>query len=180
MVLIATTVGTGFVTYTFRPASLVDVDVTGVGHQPLRFDQLAAMFDTYRVRGATLKANFSVGDVSTSASALGPWRCTITKSKNATLPGTGTDIYTAPEMEGATTGVLTTQQQCQLYNNYKFTDTGVNDIEELNTPIANNNNSFYWIVSVYNQGNVAATSVLLNLDISFDCEFLNPKTIATS
>lgn len=182
-VVIATTLGVGFQTYTFRCNSLFDPDLTGTGHQPLRYDQLAAMFNSYRVRGATLKVNFSVGDVSVSASALGPWRCSISKSRQfSTLPGTGTDYATAAEMEGSSTGVMTTQQQLSLYSSFKWEDCGVNNIEEINTDVTTNQttNPFYWIVSVYNQGNVAATNVLANIDIAFDCEFIQPKTIATS
>jgi len=180
--VLATSVGTGFVTYVLQPNSLFDVDVTGAGHQPLRFDQLSAMFNQYRVRSANIKVVFAVGDVSVSASALGPWRCTITKSRtNSTLPGTGTDYATAAEMEGSQTGVMTTQEKLTLYQNYTWTDTGVNNIEELNSNVSTGPNLlFYWILSVYNQGNVAATNTLANIDISFDVEFINPKTIATS
>jgi len=180
VVILATTVGTGFTTYTLRPSSLYDPDYTGTGHQPLRFDQMAAMFQDYRVRSATVKMTFAVGEVSVSASALGPWRCTVTKARQVTLPGTGTDYSTAAEMEGATTGVLTTQDKLTLYNNYVWTDAGVDDISALNVSTNNTNGWFHWIISVYNQGNVAATNVLCNFDITFDCEFLNPKTIATS
>jgi len=180
--VISNTVGSGFTTWVLRPNSVFDPDLTGVGHQPLRFDQLAAMFQQYRVRGATIRGIFSVGEVSISASSLGPWRVTITKSKtNSTLPGTGTDQYTCAEMEGSTTGIMTTQEKLTLYNNFDWRETGINNIEELNTDVGSNPAvPFYWIVSVFNQGNVAATNTLFNLDVTFDVEFLNPKTIATS
>jgi len=181
-VVLATSVGVGFTTYVLRPASLFDVDLTGTGHQPLRFDQMAAMFNNYRVRYSTVKANFSVGDVASVANALGPWRCTISKSRvNSTLPGIGSDPQTAAEMEGATTGVLTTQEQLNLYQRYHWTDCGVDEISRLTADVGGNPAiEFFWIISLYNQGNVAATNVLCNFDISFDVEFLNPKTIATS
>lgn len=180
--VIATSVGTGFVTYVLQPNSLFDVDLTGVGHQPLRYDQLSAMFSSYRVRSASLKAVFAVGDVSTSTSALGPWRCTINKSRsNSTLPGAGSDYQTAAEMEGSSTGVMTTQEKLTLYQSYNWPDLGVNNIEEQNALVsASPTIPFYWIISVYNQGNVASTNTLVNFDISFDCEFLSPKTHATS
>jgi len=181
-VVIATSVGVGFQTYVLRPGSLFDVDLTGAGHQPLRYDQMAAMFNNYRVRSSNIKACFAVGDVASTVNALGPWRCTITKSRtNATLPGTGTDPQTAAEMEGSTTGIMTTQEKLDLYQRYHWTDTGVDDISRLTADVTSNpTNDFFWIISVYNQGNVAATNTLCNFDISFDVEFLNPKTIATS
>lgn len=182
--VLATTVGTGFVTYILKANSLNDPDYTSAGHQPLRYDQISAMFNKYRVRSANVKLTFAVGDIATTSSSLGPWRCTVTKSKtNLTLPGTGTDYATAAEMEGSTTGVLTTQEKLTLYQTYSWTELGVNNIEETNALVISDPPSeqgFYWIISVYNQGNVAATNVLCNFDISFDCEFINPKTIATS
>lgn len=182
--VLATTISVGFVTYTLRANSLFDPDLQGIGHQPLRFDQMAAMFNSYRVRSASIKCHFSHGDITSSTSSLGPWRVCITKSKtNSTLPGTGTDQNTAAEMEGSRLGVLTTQESVTLYNNYSWNDSGVDDISQLNTLVTTNPaapNDFYWILSCFNEGQVAATNVLANFDISFDCEFLNPKTIATS
>lgn len=182
VVLLATSTGTGFTTYVLQPNSIFDFDLTGVGHQPLRFDQIAAMFNAYRVRSCQGRFNFSTGAVSTSSSALGPWRCTITKSKsNTTLPGTGTDYNTAAEMDGSATGVMTTQQHLTLYQNYKWEECGTNTIEEMTNNVTGSPAiPFYWILSVYNQGNVASTSTLVNFDIQFDVEFTNPKTIATS
>jgi len=180
--VLATTVGTGFTTYVLRPFSLYDIDVTGTGHQPLRYDQLSAMFQQYRVRGCNARFHFSTGEVAGTTNALGPWRVSVTPSKtNSTLPGTGTDFNTAAEMEGAATGVYTTQETCTLYQKASWTDLGINNIEELNadtgtfSPVG-----IFWIISVYNQGNVAATSTLVNFDITLDCEFSNPRTIATS
>lgn len=178
--LIATTVGSGFVTYVLDPTCVYDPDYTGTGHQPLRYDQLSAMFNQYRVRSSTVKMQFAVGEIAGTTSSLGPWRCTVTKSKtNATLPGTGTDYSTAAEMEGAQTGVLTTQEKLILYQNFDWKDLGINNIEEQNATTFSPNR-MYWIISVYNQGNVAATNILCNFDITFDVEWVNPKTIATS
>lgn len=41
-----------FGTQTFRTNSLFDPDLTGAGKQPLGFDELAALYDSYRVTGA--------------------------------------------------------------------------------------------------------------------------------
>jgi len=182
VIVLSTGVGTGFVTHTLTPNSLYDPDWTAAGHQPLRFDQMAAMFNTYRVRTANAKFNFAVGDVATSSSALGPWRCTVTKSRtNVSLPGTGSDFQTAAEMESAQTGVLTTNEKLDLYQSYNWRDVGINNIEEVQAPVSGVPPlQYFWVISLYNQGNVAATNVLCNFDITFDVEFLNPKTIATS
>lgn len=40
----------------FRISSLFDPDLTGIGHQPRYFDQLAALYDRYRVDAVTVEA----------------------------------------------------------------------------------------------------------------------------
>lgn len=42
----------------FRTASLFDPDRTGVGHQPLFFDEMAAIYNQYRVLGAKCRVRF--------------------------------------------------------------------------------------------------------------------------
>lgn len=42
----------------FRTASLFDPDRTGVGHQPLFFDEMSAIYKQYRILGAKCKVRF--------------------------------------------------------------------------------------------------------------------------
>lgn len=44
--------------HAFRTASLYDPDQTTTGHQPLFFDQMAAIYNKYRVLGSTIKVKF--------------------------------------------------------------------------------------------------------------------------
>lgn len=45
-------------TYVFSANGMYDPNITGTGHQPLGFDQLAAIFDKYTVIGSKIKVSF--------------------------------------------------------------------------------------------------------------------------
>lgn len=47
------------VEYRFRANSVYDPDRTGTGHQPLYFDQLAGLYESYEVVGSKIRADFS-------------------------------------------------------------------------------------------------------------------------
>ena len=48
-ILLSSTGSVAFNTHTFRANSVFDPDWTGAGHQPTRFDQLAALYQRYEV-----------------------------------------------------------------------------------------------------------------------------------
>lgn len=48
--------------YVFSANGLYDPNVTGVGHQPIGFDQLMQMFDHYTVIGSRLRVDFNNND----------------------------------------------------------------------------------------------------------------------
>lgn len=55
--------------YTFAGNSLFDPDITGVGHQPLGFDQWSTFYNKYTVYGSKIKAAFCNVDGSAGAPA---------------------------------------------------------------------------------------------------------------
>ena len=74
-VLLSSTGSVAFTTHTFRANSVFDPDWTGAGHQPTRFDQLAALYQRYEVLKSKIRVQFTTGqlaDTSTTV-ALGPW-----------------------------------------------------------------------------------------------------------
>ena len=80
-------------------------DWTGAGHQPTRFDQLAALYQRYEVLKSKIRVQFTTGqlaDTSTTV-ALGPWHVGVVCSGQATPAGTGTDPgYTLAESHDRT------------------------------------------------------------------------------
>ena len=92
-ILLSSTGSVAFNTHTFRANSVFDPDWTGAGHQPTRFDQLAALYQRYEVLKSKIRVQFTTGqlaDTSTTV-ALGPWHVGVVCSGQATPAGTGTD-----------------------------------------------------------------------------------------
>lgn len=74
--------------YVFRCNSAYDPDFTGLGHQPMGFDQYMNMYTRYRVIGAKISCTFVANDTtSADSSAL----CGILKTTipTAVLPASG-------------------------------------------------------------------------------------------
>lgn len=57
-------------TYVFNCSSLFDPDVTGTGHQPMGFDQLALFYNHYTVLGCRLTVEF-IGDYRSHSCTVG-------------------------------------------------------------------------------------------------------------
>lgn len=71
----------GIAVHQFRANSLYDPDLTGVGHQPFGFDQLALQYDHYVVLGSKIKAQY----LPTGTSAGQPGQMALTLDDNATF-----------------------------------------------------------------------------------------------
>jgi len=56
--------------YIFRMNSLYDPDLTSVGHQPIGFDQIMAMYDHYTVIGSRAKMTFTNNDQTYNARVI--------------------------------------------------------------------------------------------------------------
>lgn len=61
---------TNFAFHTFCVNSLYDPDTTGGGHQPMGFDQLAAIYNRYLVTGAKLSCTFESRTATTNQTAI--------------------------------------------------------------------------------------------------------------
>lgn len=70
-------------TYSFRANSLFDPNYSGVGHQPLTFDQIAVLYDHYTVTGAKIRAVFYCEDASTTYGVV----CGIKVDDNGGISG---------------------------------------------------------------------------------------------
>lgn len=85
--------------HVFRLNSLFDPDKTATGHQPYGFDQLAAVYNRYKVVGATLE--LTINDPTVDGMAVG-WMFTNPSNLATSLSSTNMDI--SPEIQQ--TGVV--------------------------------------------------------------------------
>lgn len=72
---------------TFSMNSLFDPNTTGTGHQPMGFDQLAAIYNRYIVTGAKITATFAFSPADAQPSWVG-----LTVHENSTFSGTSTPV----------------------------------------------------------------------------------------
>lgn len=182
-VLLATSAGVGFTTYSFRANSLFDPDYTGTGHQPYRYDQLATIYQKYRVVSSKITVNFSTGDKTVAATDTGPWQVGVVPSTAFTSTGSGTDMYTLAESAMSSFGVLRngiTKTCSTTWKPGDMTDISPRDDTFQALTSANPSTQIAYIVWLWNQGSTAATNVIANVTIEFECEFSRPLQTTSS
>lgn len=72
-------------TYAYRLNSIYDPDYTGLGAQPYWRDQLAAIYNRYRVLGAKITVTFANSPVTDTTTTQGPFLVGIQNSNTNTL-----------------------------------------------------------------------------------------------
>lgn len=184
-ILLTSTGGVAFNTYTFRANSVYDPDWTGGGHQPTRFDQLAAIYARYEVLKSKIRVQFTTGDVTptSTTSATGSWHVGVTCSGNATPAGTGTDPgYTLAESARSDHGALCTQMVRTCTSEWDRSLNGVVKHDDSLTSAVSGNpaSEGYYIVWGFNEGNVVSTTVLAHVRIEYDVRFSRPLQVAVS
>ena len=184
-VLLSSTGSVAFTTHTFRANSVFDPDWTGAGHQPTRFDQLAALYQRYEVLKSKIRVQFTTGqlqDTSTTV-ALGPWHVGVVCSGQATPAGTGTDPgYTLAESPRSDHGALCESmvKTCKTYWDRSLNGVVKHDDALTAAVGANPGSEGYYILWAFNEGNVAATSVLAHVRIEYEVRFTRPVQVAVS
>lgn len=181
-VLLSTTTGIGVATYAFRCNSLFDPDQTGTGHQPYRFDQLAAIFQRYRVLKSKIIVDWSVGDKTLTSSDTGPWQVGVCPSTSFTPVGTGQDMYTLAESGGSQMAVLNndTIRRTTAIWTPALTNLNPKDASLYAPTNGNPTNEYAYILWIWNQGQTAATNVIANVQIEYDVEFSRPLQTTAS
>jgi len=178
-ILLTSTGAIAFTTHAFRANSVFDPDWTGGGHQPTRYDQFAALYQRYEVLKSNIRVQFCTGEVSPTSTtvATGPWTVGVVCSANATPAGLGTDPgYTLAESPRSDFGALTTNtvRTCNTYWDRTLNGVVKHD-DSLTAAVGNNPSSEgYYILWAFNEGNVAATTVLAHVRIEFHVRFTRP------
>lgn len=170
----------------FRINSLYDTDYTGVGHQPLGFDQWATIYDKYVVRRARIK----VTEVTDSTGSNTPCYTFIgIRHKTTGTPTSEEEAMENPDysdfmlngMNEGVNGNIGKKFLVQEVDIVKFLDRGNIDDSDLLTSVGTNPvNIVYADINTQPiNGNVAG-SMHFVVEIEFDCIFQQPKTVAQS
>jgi hypothetical protein len=175
---VTTSAGPGIGNAVFNLNGLFDPDSTGAGHQPMGFDQLASLYNRYRV----YKTWWTVRVLPVASTAT-PYHLAIVPTNSTTV---FTNFSTAAEQ---------TYSKTSIFNSYTIAEhTGSIEIAKLNgkTPeaymsddttqaqvTANPSEAFGLHCLVYEP---AGTGVGFRYEINliFDCEFSDPIPLAQS
>ena len=175
-ILLSSTGSVAFNTHTFRANSVFDPDWTGAGHQPTRFDQLAALYQRYEVLKSKIRVQFTTGqlaDTSTTV-ALGPWHVGVVCSGQATPAGTERIQATPSQSPHDRTMEHFVRQWLRRARRIGIVVLTVS--LSMTTPLRlllalTPGSEGYYILWAFNEGNVSATSVLAHVRIEYEVRF---------
>lgn len=160
-VILGTTLGVP-VDYVFRGNSLYDPDFTGVGAQPLFFDQMLAIYNHFSVRGSAIEVDVQSTDTSNPLVAV------IYPSKSSSAAPTSTNLSQLMQIPGAVTAPLSVKgggkdsivlkayfTTSSFYPDYSFSSPDYRGSAGSNPP---GGGSWYWHVATFNADGGSQTS----------------------
>lgn len=165
----------------FRMNSIFDPNETGVGHQPMYYDQLAALYGRYVVINSWIRVTFQPV---TETAATSDWNVGIIGNRDATISTSAdTNMEQGHSVWGVVNGRLGGPNQKTLmlaYNvgknlnlTYKDTDAGA--------IVGNNPDQTYKGVVWCNDNQATGTTNLIgSIEIIYDVEFSGRNYIAGS
>ena len=164
----------------FNPANCNDPNNTGVGHQPMFWDQFTSLYARYKVHGCTIRVSFNVQTetAGTSVFAVG------------ILGGDGTTIAADPqtnmEDQHSVSAILNgrngnTGQKILTANYSPFRDTGIDvDNATFTTSTVGGASLYFFNVWAADLNSVGTTNVIASVEMIFDVEFVDNLNIAGS
>jgi len=169
-------------TYQFRMNSLYDADYTGGGHQPYGFDQLAALYNKYRVYGCKWVVTWS-----NQSSTYWFDVCTFMRP-TADLPTTIQDCLELPYVKRGVLAPVGSSHCTIVQKGYgsinKLYGIGKQQlrIDDIYSSLVNTNPSStpYLNITCQNQNAGAAATANFRLDCVFYVSFYDRKLLAGS
>ncbi len=172
-----TTTGAVNEEFTFRGNSLFDPDQTGVGTQPLGFDQYSVFFQEYRVYASKLTMEII------NASAQGV-QVTVIPSKDANGSGSFVTSIQQPYVKYRVMSGTDGQDRARITNymsTEKFWGRKVSTEDNFAAAINNNPiNQWFWVCEFHSSDNTTIVNVDILLKIEYWAEFSNRKILAAS
>lgn len=159
--------------YQFRLNSLFDPDYTGAGHQPMGFDQLAALYQRYRVYGCKWRVVFASQDTSQHVEVA------VQSRPNPTISTNMQDILEKQYITKAVLGVEGSGQGVRTLSGY----TSISKIRGVPKSVVKNESDYGALISanpvfqpclnIFVQNMNTAASVVCNfrIHLTFFAEF---------
>jgi len=165
--------------FRIRVNGMFDPNITGTGHQPMYFDQLANLYDHYCVIGSKIELRFIPNSLSEEPIAYG---CFI-NDDNSTTPTSINELienslavvnYTA--FGNDTPGILVNKWSAKKY----FGKTLLSNTDLQGTPAANPNEQSYYNIFLQAVDLLSATSITVSVSIEYIAIWKELKDIAGS
>jgi len=163
--------------------NLHDPDVTGFGHQPITYDQFAAIYNNFVVTSARIDVQFSTGTATGSGSTAGPFVVGISGNSQNAFSTAQSDLVEQPRsvttFVGRDSG--TSVRSLALMYNPK-TCLGLNSSDDTvagSTSGTAPSKQFYAAVWSSDTSGVGGT-VVANVTVTFRVKFYNIKNISPS
>lgn len=139
-------VGTPVPSYGFRLTSLFDPDFTSTGTQPYFFDQLAAVYERYKVLGAKISVTFAYE--SQTAAGVGPSVVGIQTGEIGAISSNNVNVLRMTS--NVSSDVLTTQSDTKTcIATYSPRQSYANTIEDALTAVVTTNPTRNWNAFIF-------------------------------
>lgn len=167
----------------FRGNGAFDPDFSGIGSQPMGFDQYGALFRRYRVIGSKVKVMAASRD---GAETIGMYVVPLTTSAPAStsIKGYIEQQYCKTNYmgraDGSSKAMLTHQMSTSKIRGVAM--TAIRNDSEYSGPIGGNPNlQWYWSVGFYDlSGNLGTVTVDYQVEITYMVEFFDRDALTTS
>lgn len=165
--------------YLFSCNGMYDPNITGTGHQPYYFDQMAAIYDQYTVIMSRCKISFWANE--TNASGIG-----VCLSLNDDTTVTNTAVVTLQEQTGSKMKIAgnvsdSIRSLVKYWGARKSFGSGImanNDLQ--GTAAANPTEQMYYVVSCQSLDGISTQDIWVTVEITYTAVWTEKKDLNTS
>ncbi len=168
----------------FSGNSLFDPNFTGTGAQPEYFDQLAALYNRYRVYGSAVQVTLLPFNSAGSQTNV-PADVVLVPTAQSLAAATIETAAALPRAQFRTsTGNMSYENQTMFASASTHDILGVKDVEGADRlqalVTASPSEQWLWAIVAKTGSDVNTTSLYINIRITYDCEFYDRQTPAQS
>jgi len=155
--------------------------VSSTTHQPMGWDQMAALYNSYYCVSSSIKVTWAAGGATAASSYVG-----VIPVLDGTIPGAYTNLIEMPqchykslgtESGGRPIAVTTHAASTKKMFHVKY----VQDADEcVSLVTANPTLLWYWLIFSKANGTTDPDAMVQQIEIEYNCVFISPKTLQQS